>query len=82
MFLIQADDKIISAWGEYAAGPGWANQPLWVTVRDREGKLRIECIQPNEQTLEISILFKMSAVISAQMCKAVEAYIKREDKQR
>src|SRR3989304_3668 len=82
MILIQPDDQIVSAWGECAAGPGWANQPLWVIVRSREGKLRMACIQPEDQTMEIHTLFKVSAVVSAQMCKAVEECMKSRSKRK
>ena len=82
MISIQPDDQIVSAWGECAAGPGWANQPLWVIVRSREGKLRMACIQPEDQTMEIHTLFKVSAVVSAQMCKAVEECMKSRSKRK
>lgn len=67
-------DTIIVAWAEYAAGPGWANAPVWVLVRDRrDGRLRQECLQPEEQTAVMLTLYGVSAHVSVQMLNAVRA---------
>lgn len=61
---------VITAWAEGAAGPGWANQPLWYLVDDY-GKLRVECLQPDEQSSEIKTLYAMSEVTHLAMTAAV-----------
>ncbi len=71
--MIQKTDKVVTAWAEYVAGPGWANAPVWVIVCDINGRLREECIQPDEQTAEIRALFAVSAAAAASMTRAVEA---------
>src|SRR5438552_91090 len=48
--ILADDDAIVTAYAESAAGPGWANSPIWVIVRRRDGNLRMECLQPDEQT--------------------------------
>jgi hypothetical protein len=50
-------DTVITAYPESCSGPGWANWPVWVIVRDREGKLRSECLQPEQQSAEMGVLF-------------------------
>ena len=67
-------EHIVTAWAEPAAGPGWANRPLWVLIRDGDGKLRVECIQPADQTVDMHILYSVSAAVHAQMTRAVEGW--------
>ncbi len=64
---------VVTAWAESAAGPGWANSPVYVVLRatDGTGTLTTECIQPPEQTLEMHTLYAVSAAVSGAM--AVEA---------
>jgi hypothetical protein len=66
-------DVVIAAWADSAAGPGWANQPVWVCVRSQlDGSHRIECLQPNEQGDEIQILYSVSQSAHRAMTGAVE----------
>lgn len=66
-------DQIVTAWAESASGPGWANQPVWYLVRSRlDGSLRVECLQPREQSPEIMDLYAWSKLAHARMTKAVE----------
>lgn len=41
--MILKTEKIVTAFAEYAAGPGWANRPLWVIVRGADQRLRMHC---------------------------------------
>ena len=48
---------VVAAWPEHCVGPGWSNSLIWVLLRDGNGKLSIEAIQPHEQTAEMRMLF-------------------------
>ena len=65
------DEEIVTAWAEFVSGPGWANSPVWVLVREPAGALRIECLQPEAQTEEILTLFRVSDAASRAMLNAV-----------
>jgi len=57
---LRPGDSIVAAYAENASGPGWANSPVWVIVRDGDHKLRQECIQPSKQTRDMMILYRLS----------------------
>ncbi len=61
------DEHVITAWAESCAGPGWANQPVWVLVQDATGKLRIECLQPCHQSSDMLTIFGFSSLASIRM---------------
>lgn len=65
-------ETIITAYAEPSAGPGWANQPIWVIVRGINGKIREECIQPVEQTVKMTTLYTICAAAHRAMTVAVE----------
>ena len=69
--VLQEGDRIIAVVPEYAKGPGWSNQPLWVHIVDRQNKHRVECLQPNEQTPEMQILFRVCYEAHTSMMYAV-----------
>ena len=73
--MITKDDTIVTAFAEYAYGPGWANAPIWVIVRDKTGELRQESIQPLEQTAEMTTLFRISDVVNKAMTTAVKSKV-------
>ena len=79
--MITKDDHIVTAYAESASGPGWANAPVWVVVKDIDGKLRIECLQPNEQSAEIYSLYEISQATHSAMVSAVKSLPKRRVKQ-
>ncbi len=63
---------VVAVAPEFAAGPGWANRPLWVYLWDSENnKLERECVQPEQQTPEILSLYTICAAAHEAMCKAV-----------
>jgi hypothetical protein len=68
--------SIVTAWAERASGPGWSNALVWVIVRDGNGVLRQECLQPEEQTAEMHHLFGVSAAAAQAMLIAVESSIR------
>lgn len=69
---------IITAFAESAAGPGWANSPVWVVVKDGNGQIGLECIQPSEQTAEIATLYSVSSAAHWSMTRAVRKALKYE----
>ncbi len=68
-------DTIVTAWCEYAGGPGWSNQPLWVIVRDGDGKFRRECLQPEEQSADMLLLYGVAAALHAALVGAVTSHL-------
>jgi hypothetical protein len=64
--------RVVMAWAEHCAGPGWSNHLLWYIVR-RNDEYVLECLQPDEQTAEMRTLFDVSAVVSSQMRALVSA---------
>ena len=69
-------ERIVTAYAQRASGPGWGNAPIWVIVRDANGVLREECLQPDEQSAAMSWLYEVSQAAHVAMCSAVESGIK------
>ena len=66
-------ERVLAVVPEYCAGPGWANSPLWVHIVDHAtGTLRSECIQPEDQTPEQLTLFRIGAVVCAELVGSVK----------
>ena len=65
-------EYVVVAWAEPAAGPGWANAPVWYVVYNRAtGEYDKRCLQPEEQGPEVQMLYRYSALISGDMRVAV-----------
>ena len=71
-------DRIITAWAEHSEGPGWRNSLVYVLIEGADGNLRIEGLQPNEQSYNMGILFNVSAVISKELTECVRRAITDE----
>lgn len=78
-FDFEEGDRVVCAFAQKADGAGWANWPLWVIIRDRGGELREECLQPDEQTSEMQMLYKVSDVITCEMTKLVQNSLVRKN---
>lgn len=66
--ILGPDDHIVTAYAESACGPGWANWPIWVLVRNNAtGKIRQECIQPDRQTEKMRTLYAFSQIAHKEM---------------
>ncbi len=77
MLKLAKTDAVITAYAEGASGPGWANSPIWVIIRSQlDGSLRHECLQPDEQSREMRILWGVSQCAHATMTYAVARYLK------
>lgn len=60
MIKLGEGETVVTAYAESASGAGWANQPIWVIIRDRNQNLREECLQPEEQTRDLLIVYKVA----------------------
>jgi hypothetical protein len=66
-------ERVIAVVPEYAKGSGWGNQVLWVHIADHAaGTLRTECIQTEDQTSEQLTLFRIGAVVHAELVESVK----------
>ena len=70
-------DRVLAAWGERCAGPGWANSPLWVLLVN-QGEHRVEVLQPQEQTAGMHLLFGVSAAVNIALCREIENELARK----
>ncbi len=70
-------DHIVTAYAEAGSGPGWSNTPVWVVIRSRTHELRIEAIQPGEQSAEILWLYSISQSVHGTMVRAVRDLARR-----
>jgi hypothetical protein len=77
---IAADESIVTAFCEYASGPGWSNALCTVIVRGADGSLRREYLQPNEQPPDVHTLFSVSAAAHAGLVNAIEREARRARK--
>ena len=68
-------DTIITAYAQSAAGPGWSNTPLYVIVRDQNHNLREICLQPEEQTREMALLYGISQNIHYSLVGILSKYL-------
>lgn len=64
-------DCILVVYARSASGPGWGNLPLWVVVANELNELREECIQPDEQTDAMRLLYRSSEAINNEMRQEV-----------
>ncbi len=72
-------DRVVTAWAEFASGPGWANTPVWYIWRDTDGTLREGCLQPDEQSDRMLTLFGVAAEAHRAFFRQVVACL-RESK--
>lgn len=64
-------ERIVAVVPEYCNGPGWRNTPAWVYIATNDGRMREECIQPDERTPELHALFHAGEA----MCNALVAAV-------
>jgi hypothetical protein len=72
---LEPGERIVCAYAEPASGPGVSNKPLWVVVREVGGKLREECLQPEEQTTPILYLYGTAYEVHKAMLSAVHRIV-------
>jgi len=64
-------ERVVAVVPERCAGPGWSNAPTWVYIATNDGRMREECIQPNERTPELHALFHAGEAMSLALKGAV-----------
>jgi hypothetical protein len=64
-------ERVVAVVPERCAGPGWSNTPTWVYIATNDGKMREECIQPNERTHELHALFHAGEAMTMALKGAV-----------
>lgn len=77
-FRLAEHEFVVTAYAQRASGPGWSNTPLWVIIQDGNGKLRRECLQPEEQSDTIYILYGISDSVNVQLVNEVERLVERK----
>jgi hypothetical protein len=63
-------ERIVAVVPELFDGPGW-NTPVMVYIATNDGRLREECLQPDEQTPQMRALYHVGEV----MCRALVAAV-------
>ena len=71
MKKLEDGEQIITAYAQLAEGPGWENWPIWVLIRTRNGMIREECLQPEEQTAEMITLYGVAVAVHEAMIRAI-----------
>ena len=64
-------ERIVGVLPQRCGGPGWSNAPVWVAIAGNDGTLREECIQPEEMTPAMRVLFAAGEA----MCNALLAAV-------
>ena len=68
-------ERVVCAYAQPATDPTargrYINTPLWVIVRGDDGVLREECLQPDEQSKELQMLYEISAATHIAMLSAL-----------
>lgn len=77
---ISSEDRIVAVIASRASGPGWSNTPLWVVVKDQNGKLREVCFQPDEQSPDVRLLYSIAEQTHRTMVAAVELMVADQNK--
>lgn len=63
--------RLVTAFAEPAAGPGWANTPLYIIWRDEKGALHEECLQPEDQSITMKALYAVASASHASLCHQI-----------
>ncbi len=66
-------DSIVAVVPDKARGSGWANDLLFVYIRDRAGDIRMVDIQPCDQTPGVIALFSVAYEVHRAMVGAVQS---------
>jgi hypothetical protein len=60
--------KVIHAWCELASGPGWQNSIVWVLLRDTDGRLSLDGLQPREYGEVLRVMHAAADVANRTLC--------------
>lgn len=57
-FTLKRNERVVAVVPETITGAGYNNSPLWIyIVNHLDGTYRIECLQPEQQTDRMRVLF-------------------------
>lgn len=74
---LREGETVAAAWAEECHGPGWSNRVVWVLVRGVGGdSLRVDSIQPEEQSPVLAALFSVSDVVQREVAAEVTRIVK------
>lgn len=77
---LNKNERVIAVVPETCSGPGWVNQVVWVYILDDGDKtIRIDAIQPDECTRELSLLAAIGELVHKGLIAAVP--VKRTNKE-
>lgn len=66
-------ENIVAIVPQNAFGPGWTNKPLWIYIENvAEGTYRRICLQVEEQSIEMQLLFNIGSVVHESLLGAVK----------
>ena len=68
--------RIVTAYGCALSGPGWRNKPLWIILRDKDGRLSEMCMQPKEFTEWIMSLYPIQEAVNSELLFALHEAMK------
>lgn len=77
-YKLDGDESVVTAYADRHAGPGWRNAAVWVVVMDANKRLRRDCIQQDEMTDEMLVLFDVSHSAHKSMASAVLGAARRK----
>jgi hypothetical protein len=77
---LQRDERIVAVVPEYFFGPGWSYPLVLVYIVDSSQRLRIEAIQPEDQTPKMRTLFGVGAAACGALVGAVPTRQLKEEK--
>lgn len=73
-------ERIVCAYAQPARSEGlWINAPLWIVVRGEDGVLREECVQPDEQSKELQMLYSTAAAVHCALLDALAIHYSKEE---
>jgi hypothetical protein len=65
-------EQIVVVVPKFCSGPGWVNVPAFVYIEHETTKqIRVECIQPEERSPDLHVLFNPGMAMCAALLDAV-----------
>jgi hypothetical protein len=71
MNKLKKGETILATRFAASSGPGWSNRLVWVYIRDSDGNIREDAIQPEEQTELMAQMFRAVAHVDSTMIKEI-----------
>ena len=78
--ILKPDERIVAVRPETITGPGWKNQLVAVGITNEKGRYREEYLQPEEQTILMRQIFRISEEMTTLMFReALSLTVTSED---